>query len=241
MVGRAVAGAQGGLDADDRVEAGEDVDERDAHLGGLAAGLVALAGDAHEPADGLHEQVVTRQVAPGRVSEARDRAVDHSGVLGRDGIVAEAELLHGAGFEVLDDHVGGAGELGGAGDALGIAQVAHHRALAAVDAREVGALPDGVDGGPPLSGAVALGALDLDDVGAEVGEDHGRVRPGEHAGEVCDADPGEGSAGAALGRGPLRCSGCAGGVSALDRFGARIVVHIASLWIGARGARRILA
>ncbi len=54
----AVAVAQREQDPGDGVLPGEHVDEGDADLAGLAVGL---ARDAHEPADGLHEQVVARQ------------------------------------------------------------------------------------------------------------------------------------------------------------------------------------
>ena len=47
-----------GLDADHRVEPGKNIDERHANFGGFSPGVVSGSGDAHEPADRLHEQVV---------------------------------------------------------------------------------------------------------------------------------------------------------------------------------------
>ena len=48
------------------------------------------------------------------------------------------------------------------------------------------------EGGAPAAGIVAGAfALDLDDVGAEVGEDLARPRPGENAGEFEDAQASE--------------------------------------------------
>lgn len=47
-----------GENAHDGVFRGEEVDDRDPDLARLAAGV---ARDAHEPADGLHEEVITGQ------------------------------------------------------------------------------------------------------------------------------------------------------------------------------------
>ena len=54
--------AQRGEDADRGEEAGDDVDEGDADLLRLAVGL---AGDAHQPAERLDQQVVARQRGAG--------------------------------------------------------------------------------------------------------------------------------------------------------------------------------
>jgi hypothetical protein len=63
-----------GEDPDRGVEAGDHVDEGDADLQRLAVGL---AGDAHQPAQRLHEQVVSRQLSPrAAAAEAGDGAVD---------------------------------------------------------------------------------------------------------------------------------------------------------------------
>ena len=43
----------------------------------------------------------------------------------------------------------------------------------------------------PLTGTVALGAFDLDDIGTKIGQDLPGPRPGEHAGEFKDFEPGE--------------------------------------------------
>ena len=52
-------------------------------------------------------------------------------------------------------------------------------------------MPVASTGGTQVPGVVAGGALDLDDVGAEVGEHHRRVRAGEHPGEVGHPDAGQ--------------------------------------------------
>src|SRR5437763_1458088 len=71
-------------------------------------------------------------------------------------------------------------------------KVDHHDALAAVDALEVTAVPAGHGarrGRPGEPGHVPLRRLDLDHVGAEVGEQHRGVRAGERVGEVDDPYP----------------------------------------------------
>ena len=51
-----------------------------------------------------------------------------------------------------------------------------------------------VEGWPPIPRLVALGRLDLDHVGAMVGQDHGAIGTAEDPGQVHDFQPGEGSA-----------------------------------------------
>jgi len=55
----ALAFVQSGEDSDRGVQAGEDIDKRDTDLGGFTA---RLAGDAHQSADGLDEEVISRQL-----------------------------------------------------------------------------------------------------------------------------------------------------------------------------------
>jgi hypothetical protein len=71
-------------------------------------------------------------------------------------------------------------------------QVDDDAPLVAVDGGEVGA--QAVGGRTPVRRSpgtrlVAAGRLDLDDVGAEVGQEHGGERSGEDAAAVDDADP----------------------------------------------------
>ncbi len=99
----ALAVAQGGEDPDRREQAREHVDQCHADLLGLAVGL---AGDAHQATNGLHEQVVARQHRAGAGAEAGDRAVDQRLVVGAELVIAEPQLVHHAGPEVLHDHVG---------------------------------------------------------------------------------------------------------------------------------------
>ena len=73
---------------------------------------------------------------------------------------------------------------------LGVVEVQHDRRLLRLTPEVVGRdpVPDRRLPGP---GVVAARALDLDHVGAEVGQQHRGVRPGQHPGEVGDQQPGQ--------------------------------------------------
>ena len=90
-----------------RVHAGHQVGDRDARLLRAAARLaVALAGDAHEAADALDDEVVARalRVRAG-LAEARHRAIDEIGLDVLERRVVEAVLLQLADLVVLQHHV----------------------------------------------------------------------------------------------------------------------------------------
>src|SRR5947208_2731264 len=127
----------------------------------------------------LHERVVAgavREAVPGRVR--RHRAVHEAGELGVQRVVADAETVHHAGPEALDDHVGGGGELAERVDAGGGLQVARERPararphlVAVVDAERISAR-----------------RLDFDDVGALLREQQHPERARDAPRQVEDAD-----------------------------------------------------
>ena len=101
--------------------------------------------------------------------------------------VVEGEPGQRAGLVVLDEDVGPVGERPRDPEVGLVAEIERDRALVAVDRLEVGRLPVRREGRPPRTGVVARSwPLDLDDGGAEVGEEHRRVGPGEDPGEVSD-------------------------------------------------------
>ena len=115
-------------------------------------------------------------------------------------VIAEPELGERAGLEVLQHDVGARGERAHDPLAFGVREVDGDRALAAVDGEEIA----GVAGfaaevvleerRAPSAGVVAgTGALYLDHVGAEVGQDLARPGSRHDAAEVEHADMRQGS------------------------------------------------
>jgi len=92
--------------------------------------------------------------------------------------------------EVLGEHVDVREEAAHQRAPLGVPQVERDALLVAVE-REEGDR-HAVGGGVPVAALVARARrLDLDHLGAQVGEDRGAERPGQEAGQVEDADAGE--------------------------------------------------
>ena len=170
--------------------AGDDVGDGDAEAVGRP---VAGAGDAHQPAFGLHHGVVAGLgAARAGLAEPGDRAVHQPRPARRHRLVAESEPLHGAGPEVLDEHVGP------------VEQPLEHRAparrlevqrqafLVAVDAEEIRALAVDERRSPAARVVPLAGLLDLDDARPHVGQLHGAVGPRQHAREIDDREAGQG-------------------------------------------------
>ena len=151
----------------------------------LYGGPSSGPGERHQAALGLGHEVVAGPA--GRLAlraEPGDRAVDDRRVARAHALVVHPEPLGPAGPEVLDHHLGAGAQLEGQLAARRIAQVDRHAALAAVHGEEVGGLAARERRAPGARLVAALRALDLDHVGAEVGEHHAGVGPGEHAREV---------------------------------------------------------
>ena len=168
-------------------EARDEVEQRHA---GLRRRPVGIAGDGHQPADRLGEQVVGRSVRIG-AGEAAHGGDHHARMARAERIGLEPQVGGGRRAVVVHEQVG-RGEEPVEGDAAVIgAQVEDDPALVAVDRREVGTAAVGRVAPPwraPGAGLVARRRLDLDDVGAEVGEEHGGERAGQHPAEVDDPD-----------------------------------------------------
>ncbi len=93
--------------------------------------------------------------------------------------------FEGPGPEVLDDDIGLCQKPMQEVTIGGGPQVSRDAELVAIDGEVVRALPPVVERRPPAPGIVTLpGPLDLDEIGAEVSEDHRRERSGEHAGQI---------------------------------------------------------
>ena len=189
------------LDADHPVKPGEDVDPGHAHLLRLAP---RLAGQVHDPAHPLDQEIIARLARPRPVlAEAGDRGIDQPRVRRRKALVVEAEALEPAHLEVLDHHVGGGDQLFQPGEVVRVAEVAGDRGLAAVGGVEIGRHPLGSpvgarpveEGRAPAAGVVALGRLDLDDLGAQIGQRLAGPRAGQNARQFDNLQPGQGRSG----------------------------------------------
>ena len=104
-------------------------------------------------------------------------------------VVADAPFIERAWFEVLDQDVGALQHLHQhSASALG-GEIEPDRALVAVDADKIRRVFI-VEGRAPVTHLVAGGRLDLDHVGAVVGEDLRAIGAAEHAREIDHAQAG---------------------------------------------------
>ena len=118
------------------------------------------------------------------------RDVDEVRELGLERGVVEAERGHQAGAEVLEHDVARADQLLRRRQAFGGVDVEDDALLVAVERAE-----EADAEARQLARLVAAGRLDLDHLGAEVGEDHPAGRAHDHVRELDDADAVEGQAG----------------------------------------------
>ena len=165
----------------------EDVDDRRAGAQ-WPAGRPGHIGKAHLE---LHHLVERRAVLVGAGEIAFEREVDEARVDLRQRLVTAAEPLHGAGPVVLEHHVGVDGEAVQGRLALGALKVEGEAALVAIEGGEEA-------GGEAAEAAGVVAArrrLDLDDVGAKVGEHEAAGRPHHRVAELQDLQPGQGPCG----------------------------------------------
>src|SRR5674476_521352 len=136
---------------------------------GLASITVRPAGDRGEPALGLDQEIVGLAMRIGAVvAIAGNGAADQLWIIPAQALQTKAELVHRAGFQVLQQHVGAGDQLFEAGAPFLGGEVDDSGILAAVEPDEIAALA--LRGRIIAAGKVALGALDLDDLGAGVGQ-----------------------------------------------------------------------
>ena len=176
---------EGGEHGDGCVERGDDVDDRNARL----RRRLGRPGDAHQPADRLHERVVAGQVAARSLAEAADLAVDDAPDCRATPLVVEPEALERARLEVRDDDVRALAQLPRQLEVGRVLEVEHDRALVAVGGVVVRRAPLRVRRRQPAPRVVAGRRLDLDHVRAEIAERLADERPREDAGEVDHEDP----------------------------------------------------
>jgi len=149
----------------ERVDAGTDVADGDAHL----HRLVGRAGHPHDPTLRLEQEVVGLAVAVRAVGAvSRDAHAHQARPALVETLPAEAETLERARPEVVHEDVGTPQEPVERGAIGRSAEVERDAALAAVKPDEVGGLA--AHHRVVAAREVAFGPLDLDDVGAHVGQ-----------------------------------------------------------------------
>ena len=158
-------------------------------LATIHADLVEDAGVAD-----VVEVMARRQGQGTALAVAGDGAEHQAGIEAAQGLVAHAQLVHDAGAEALDDHIGLRRQAPEQGRPFRIFQVQAQAPLVAVhrpveNADALGAVAHGAG---VIAGAVVF---DLDHVGPQVGQMQGGHRAGQEAGQVEDADTLQGLAG----------------------------------------------
>ena len=110
-------------------------------------------------------------------------------------VIAQVPAFHGARQIVLHQHVGVLQQRCQDGASFGPRQVEAERALAAVDGTEIGGVAGIVERRAEQPRLVARRRLDLDHVGAVIGQHLGAERAGQHARQVDDPKTGQRTAG----------------------------------------------
>ena len=146
-----------------------------------------LAGHVHQPGDRLHDRVVRRPSGVGAaLPEGRGAGVDDLWIDGAHGFVPDTQAIHRAGAEVLDDHIGSLGHAQKNRLAGGRLQIETQASLVPVLRHELHAFAIDELVTEVAGQVTARRLLDLDDVGAQITEQHGADRAGRHDAQVED-------------------------------------------------------
>ena len=179
---RPVPGLQGAQHTDGEVEPGADVGDGERNAVGRA---VLGAGDRHQARHGLDDQVEAAATGIGAgLAETRDRPQHQPLVARVQCLPAEAEPLHDSRAEILQHDIGTVDEFPEDLEILLVLEVELEAALVPVPQHERRRLA--LEERRRAAHRIALGTLDLDDVGAHVGELHAAERAGEMGREVED-------------------------------------------------------
>ncbi len=148
---------------------------------------VAEAGGRGRAAGALRDVLVDLAVLVGTGAEALDRGDDHARVGLVDVLPGQPHAVERAGREILHQHVAGLDQLVEHALALRVLGVDRDRALVVVEHGEVERVGVGHVAQLAARDVADAGALDLDHVGAEPGEQLRAGRARLHVGEVEDA------------------------------------------------------
>ncbi len=147
--------------------------------------LPRQAGDRHQPAHALRDLIEARPIGIRPVlAEAGNAGIDDARIDLGERLVVDAEPLLHVGPEILDHDVGLLDHALEGGEAFGRLQIERHAALVAMQVLKVAALAR------PAHRLFDAGRrLDLDDIGAPVGELAHAGRARAHAGEIEHREP----------------------------------------------------
>ena len=179
------------------IQAGQDVGQRHAHFHGTSARFsIRPAGDAHQPAQPLDQEIIAGAWRIGAIlPEAGDGAIHQPRIDGLQAVVVQSVLLQATQLEVLQHHVGlrrqpthdvltfRLGDIDGDGSLVpvGTQIIGSHRSILPLIILDPWR--------PPASGIVARPrALHLDDIRPQVRQNLPRPRTGQNARQVQHAN-----------------------------------------------------
>ena len=170
------------------IQAGHHVGDRHP---GLHRHAIWLSGQAHQPAQRLHHEVIARPMRPGTIlTKAGDRTHYQRRILGAQRLGIQPIACQPANLEILEHDVGPGGQAPDQLLPFGRGDIHAQRLLAAVGTQVVGrqairvAHLSGIiePRRPPATGIIAaLGMLDLDHAGAEIRQQLAGPGPGQYA------------------------------------------------------------
>ena len=180
---------QRSVDRRHRMDRRHCIDDGDGMAQSLAVGL---AVHAHHARLGLQHRIVARPVRQrSSLAVGRDREVDQLRVLLGEAGVVEAVLLEHARPEIFQHDVGLLEQSVHQRLAVGLGEIERHALLAPVVGHEevaLALLAAGARTGALARVVAAVRVLDLDHLGAHVGEHLGTHGTRDHAGEIDDAN-----------------------------------------------------
>ena len=151
------------------------------HAGACTQRVADAAGHVGQAAHHLHHFVECSAVVVRAGQEAFVADVDEARVQLLERGIVQAQLLHGAGFEVLADDVGGGDQPQGGFNPGGLFQVQRNAFFVAVEGGEKPRAR-----AQQAAGVVSINRLDLDHLGPQVAQQHAAGGAHHHVGEFDD-------------------------------------------------------
>ena len=167
-----------------RLQRAEVIGDRNAGNDRLA---VAADGHAEHAADRLEREVVRGPLAVRTgIAEGADRAIDDARIARHDRRMADAEAIDDAGAEALHHDVGARAQVEQQVQAVRRLEIEDDALLAAIEiAKEHGRR---AVGRTDVASGIAARRLDLDDLGAVIGQGHRQIRSRQEPAEIDHPD-----------------------------------------------------